>query len=97
MKKLATGEKVELKRVINKSMYNIMASKADVKRVVVRQKRYCFQWDRQSIHLYEYLSPLEGTWIAVCQAEDEPKLPEFLGGCNICDCLKGLFLYVAGV
>ena len=34
VKKLASGEKVELKRVINKSMYNIMASKADVREYV---------------------------------------------------------------
>lgn len=81
VKKLATGEKVELKKVITKNMYNILAQKADLTRVVVNQRRYCFQWDRQSIQIYEYISPLAGTWIVNCQTEeteDEPKLPDFL-------------------
>ena len=78
VKQLPSGEKVELKQVISARMYNILASNADPSRSVVRQKRYCFQWERQSFHVYEYLEPVGGIWTLLCQAEAEPAIPAFL-------------------
>ncbi len=78
VKQLPSGEKVELKQVISKRMYNILSSNADPLRSVVKQKRYCFQWERQSFHIYEYVEPVAGIWTLLCQAEAEPVIPEFL-------------------
>ena len=39
-------------------MYNMLvAGSADKSRVVVRQRRYCFLYNQQAMHLQEYLSP----------------------------------------
>ena len=78
VKQLPSGEKVELKQVISARMYNILASNADPSRSIVRQKRYCFQWERQSFHVYEYVEPVGGIWTLLCQAEAEPAIPAFL-------------------
>lgn len=78
VKMLPNGEKVELKQVISKRMYSMLSNNADPARRIVRQKRYCFQWERQSFQIYEYLEPWTGYWTVQCQAEAEPVIPEFL-------------------
>jgi predicted ATPase len=78
VKQLPSGEKVELKQVISGRMYNILASSADPNHHIVRQKRYCFQYERQSFHIYEYIEPVAGIWTVLCQAEAEPTIPDFL-------------------
>lgn len=78
VKQLPSGEKVELKQVISRRMYSILAGSADQSRNVVRQRRYCFLWEMQSFHIYEFLAPHQGIWIANVHAEGEPVIPEFL-------------------
>ena len=78
VKQMPSGELVELKQVISARMYKILSNSADATRSIVRQKRYCFQWDRQSFHIYQYLEPVSDVWTLQCQAESEPILPEFL-------------------
>ena len=78
VKRLPSGELVELKQVIPARMYAILSNSADPTREVVRQKRYCFQWERQSFHIYEYLSPKAGIWVVQCQSESDPAIPSFL-------------------
>jgi predicted ATPase len=78
VKRLPSGELVELKQVINSRMYAILSNSADPTREIVRQKRYCFQWERQSFHMYEYLSPKAGIWVLHCQSESDPIIPAFL-------------------
>ena len=77
VKQMPSGEEVELKQVISKRMYTILSNNADESRSVIRQKRYCFQWERQSFHIYEYLEPVSNFWTLQCQAEAEPVLPDF--------------------
>ena len=78
VKQLPSGEQVELKQVISKRMYGILANSADKSRTVVRQRRFCFLWEQQSFHIYQFLAPHEGIWLAYCQSEGEPVLPGFL-------------------
>lgn len=78
VKMLSTGEQVELKQVITKRMYQILSNSADPSRDVVHQRRYCFQWERQSFHVYEYLGSRSGIWVCLCQSESAPKIPPFL-------------------
>lgn len=78
VKRLPTGELVELKQVITARMYAILSNSADPTREIVHQKRYCFQWERQSFHIYEYLSPKAGIWVLHCQSESDPLIPPFL-------------------
>ena len=78
VKRLPTGELVELKQVITARMYAILSNSADPTREIVRQKRYCFQWERQSFHIYEYLAPKAGIWVLHCQSESDPVIPPFL-------------------
>ena len=78
VKQMPSGEEVELKQVISKRMYTILSNNADQSRSVIRQRRYCFQWERQSFHIYEYLEPVSNFWTLQCQAEAEPVLPDFL-------------------
>jgi len=79
VKLLPTGEKVELKQVISAKMYNTLAtSAADTKRAVIHQKRFCFLWETQSFHVYQYLKPQPGLWLLFCQSDGEPHLPPFL-------------------
>jgi len=78
VKQLPSGEQVELKQVISSRMYGILANSADKQRTVVRQRRYCFLWEQQSFHIYQYLAPHEGIWLAYVQAEGDPFIPAFL-------------------
>lgn len=78
VKRLPSGELVELKQVISARMYAILSNSADPRREIVRQKRYCFQWERQSFHVYEYLHPKAGIYVLHCQSESEPEIPPFL-------------------
>ena len=78
VKMLSTGEEVELKQVITKRMYQILSNSADPSRDVVHQRRYCFQWERQSFHVYEYLGNRAGIWVCLCQSESTPNIPPFL-------------------
>ncbi len=78
--KLENGEKAELKQVISAREYTALSKLKDPQRYVLRQKRYCFLWEKQSFHIYEYLSPesLVGKLFLFCQSEGEPILPPFL-------------------
>lgn len=78
VKLLESGEKVELKQVISARMYSILSNSADPTRDVVKQRRYCFLWEQQSCHIYEYLEPNNGIWTLLCQSEGEPILPPFI-------------------
>jgi predicted ATPase len=80
VKLLESGEKVELKQVISKRMYNMLTRNGDDKRHAVIQRRYCFLWEDQSFHIYEYLAPEEtlGIFTLLCQCEGEPRIPPFL-------------------
>lgn len=78
VKRLPSGELVELKQVITARMYAILSNSADPTREIVHQKRYCFQWERQSFHIYEYLAPKAGIWVLHCQSESDPVIPPFL-------------------
>ena len=78
VKRLPSGELVELKQVITARMYAILSNSADPRREIVRQKRYCFQWERQSFHVYEYLQPKAGIYVLHCQSESDPSIPPFL-------------------
>lgn len=76
---LPSGEKVELKQVISAKMYNTLAaSAADKERAVIHQKRFCFLWETQSFHVYQYVTPQAGLWLLFCQSEGTPHLPPFL-------------------
>lgn len=79
VKRLPSGEKVELKQVISAKMYNTLAtSAADKERAVIHQKRFCFLWETQSFHVYQYLKPQSGLWLLFCQSDGEPHIPPFL-------------------
>jgi hypothetical protein len=79
VKMLESGEKVELKQVISAAVYRVLkATAADLSRNVVTQKRYCFLWEQQSFHIYEYLSPRAGLKVLLVQSEGTPMLPPFL-------------------
>lgn len=78
VKELETGEQVELKQVISSRMYAILKVSADKSRTIIRQRRYCFLWEGQSFHVYQYLAPQEGLWLVYCQCEGDPIIPEFL-------------------
>ena len=78
VKRLPGGELVELKQVITARMYAILSNSADPRREIVHQKRYCFQWERQSFHIYEYLQPKRGIYVLHCQSESDPVIPPFL-------------------
>ena len=79
VKQLETGESVELKQVISSKVYGILSNSADKTRSVVRQRRYCFLWEQQSFHIYQFLPPHDGIWLCYCQSEEaEPVLPQGL-------------------
>jgi len=79
VKQLASGERVEMKQVISSRMYSALTNaKRDALRDVVRQRRYCFMWEKQSFHIYEYLAPHAGIFQLLCQSEGEPVLPPFI-------------------
>lgn len=80
VKLLDSGEKVELKQVISKRMYHMLTRNGDDKRHAVIQRRYCFLWEAQSFHIYEYLAPANslGLYTLLCQCEGEPRIPPFL-------------------
>lgn len=79
VKKLDTGEQVELKQVITGRMYNLFAGHADKERQVVIQRRYYFLYEQQSFHIYEYIAPENGLWTLQCQSQlQSPKLPPYL-------------------
>jgi len=56
-------KKIEVKRRISKDMYNILARSKDPNRDVIRQKRYCFVWEKQSFNIDEYIFPRPGLFI----------------------------------
>lgn len=75
-------------------MYRVLAATAvDKSRQIVKQRRfvknlliycfhfqrrYCFLWEMQSFHIYEYITPQRGLWVLLCQSEGSPVLPPFL-------------------
>jgi hypothetical protein len=83
VKQLESGQKVELKQVISARVYYMLVkTSADKKRNIIKQRRYCFLWGQQSIHISQYLSPegykTHNLWTLLCQSENEPTLPAFI-------------------
>lgn len=81
VRQLPSGAIVEQKQVISAKMYaTLAATTADEKRSIIHQKRYCFLWEKQSFHIYQYLAPQEGIWLLFCQSAEgvKPVLPPFL-------------------
>lgn len=70
----ASGERVEVKRIISKREYEWMKTMyADASRHIVVQRRYCFLWQGKTFSLYRYLEPLHSLYILHCQAKWRPK------------------------
>jgi hypothetical protein len=79
VKKLDSGEQVELKQVITGRMYSLFSIYADKERQIVKQRRYYFLYEQQSFHIYEYIAPENGLWTLQCQSQlQSPKLPPAL-------------------
>ena len=75
------GEQVELKQIINKSIYlALKQTKSDNTRIQIKQRRSYFLWENQSMCITEYLEPLSeyGKIFLKCQCEGEPVLPQWI-------------------
>ena len=73
-------KKIEVKRRITKGVYELLSRSADPNRHQIRQRRYCFVWDKQSFNLDEYLYPFPGLFIlrVTSNGNTQPKIPPFL-------------------
>jgi hypothetical protein len=80
VKILPTGEEVELKQRISSRMYHSLSTTAHPSHNVVKQRRYCFQYERQAFVVCEFLEPkiAAGLWTMSCSAEASPSLPPSL-------------------
>lgn len=58
-------------------MYMLLTRSAnqDNNRHIIRQRRYCFIWERQSFQIVQWLSPQEGLYTMRVQCEGSPVLP----------------------
>ncbi len=68
------GTKVELKKIIDRRMYQALANtQACEDRHILRQNRYCFLWEHQSFTVIEQTFP-NPLWILQIQCEGEPRM-----------------------
>jgi predicted ATPase len=68
------GTKVELKKIIDRRMYQALANtQACEDRYILRQNRYCFLWEHQSFTVIEQTFP-NPLWILQIQCEGEPRM-----------------------
>jgi len=68
------GSKVELKKIIDRRMYQALANtQACEDRYILRQNRYCFLWEHQSFTVIEQTFP-SSLWILQIQCEGEPRM-----------------------
>lgn len=73
------GKKIEVKRRINKKMFELLSRSADVDRHEIIQRRYCFLYEKQNFNIDEYLSPFPGLFILRINSNNtEPVIPPFL-------------------
>jgi CYTH domain-containing protein len=73
-------KKIEVKRRITKGVYELLLRSADPNRNQIKQRRYCFVWEKQSFNLDEYIYPFPGLFILRVNSngDTEPKIPPFL-------------------
>jgi hypothetical protein len=69
VRKLVNGQEIETKQVIHARMFQQLTKYADPTRHIVKQRRYCFLWQKQSFTVSEYVSPQNGLWILKVQTE----------------------------
>uniref|UniRef100_A0A7S2R796 NadR/Ttd14 AAA domain-containing protein n=1 Tax=Rhizochromulina marina TaxID=1034831 RepID=A0A7S2R796_9STRA len=84
VKRHPTGERVEVKRILNRREYNWMKNMyADPSRHVVVQRRHFFLWEGRTYSIHQYVQPRNDLAILHCQASQaaqdaEVRIPPFV-------------------